>query len=214
MLDKPLSTRTEVSLQPRPHRRWDASAQEDDLPFQFCRRNWSYIWRPFFFRVSILLLISFAENCRSWSISLEYLFTALIADFSFSNLVTIYLSVWCTSSAQTSSNFCSNSSKNMAGGMASEGGRKVTVFNFAQTKARIKQRDQKATIYFWRKRVKFSSSSLGKHSNTFPPSLRYWHRNGFSNYHGTRSGQKRGHVQKSLWWYTPWQTRYRRVSHP
>ena len=38
MLDKPLSTHTEVSLQPRKRRRWEASAQEDegDPPFQFC----------------------------------------------------------------------------------------------------------------------------------------------------------------------------------
>ena len=27
---------TKVSLQPRKYRRWEASAQEDDLPFQFC----------------------------------------------------------------------------------------------------------------------------------------------------------------------------------
>ena len=74
--------------------------------------------------------------------------------------------------------------------MASEGGRKVTVFNFAQTKRRMKQRDQKAKNYLRRKRVKFSSSSLGMHGSTFPPPLSSWHRNGFSTDHGTRSGQK------------------------
>ena len=68
----------------------------------------------------------------------------------------------------------------------------MTVFNFAQTKTRMKQHDQKAKNYFRRKRVKFSSSSLGMHGSTFPPSLTSQHRNGFSTDHGTRSGQKAG----------------------
>ena len=76
--------------------------------------------------------------------------------------------------------------------MASEGGRKVTVFNFAQTKTRMKQHDPKAETYLRGKRVKFSSSSLGVHGSTFPPSLSSRHRNGFSTKHGTRSGQKAG----------------------
>ena len=38
MLDRPLSTHTEVSLQPKKRRRWEPSAQKDEggLPFQFC----------------------------------------------------------------------------------------------------------------------------------------------------------------------------------
>ena len=68
----------------------------------------------------------------------------------------------------------------------------MTVFNFAQTKTRMKQRDQNVIIYFRKKRIKFSSSSLGMHDGTFPPPLSTQHWNGFSTDHGTRSGQKAG----------------------